>query len=105
MPKLLAVKNRLIDLKHELNSVSDYVFTTQSGQPYTYSGAATAWKRAVKRSKIQGVTFHDIRAKALTDTDETDGIIAAQHMGGHTTQDQTKDYIRQYKPREIKATR
>lgn len=38
-------------------------------------------KRAIKRSGLSGSHFHDIRGKALADTDEMSGIIATQRMG------------------------
>lgn len=82
-----------------------YVFTTQEGQPYTYSGASSAWKRAVKRSGVRGVTFHDLRAKALTDVDGERGIGHAQTMGAHSTQSQTSDYVRHKKAKKTGATR
>lgn len=104
-PKLKELEQRLIDLKKEKITITSNVFTTQDGKPYSYSGASTAWKRAVKRAGIRNIHFHDLRAKALTDKDEYAGITAAQRMGGHTTQQQTSEYIRQQKPIKISATR
>ncbi len=82
-----------------------FVFATQDGQQYKYSGVSTAWKRAVKRSEVQGVTFHDLRAKALTDVDAKRGMIEAQKMGTHSTQAQTSSYVRQKSARKTSATR
>ncbi len=82
-----------------------FVFTTQEGQPYTYSGASTAWKRAVKRAGVRNVHFHDLRAKALTDVDGVRGIMAAQTMGSHSTQTQTADYVRHKTAKRTGATR
>ena len=104
-PKLLNLKQRLSRLRSERNSFAEYVFINQEGRTYKYYGVASAWKRATKRAGIKNVTFHDIRAKALTDTDEKSGITSAQKMGGHTTQQQTKDYVRNKKPTKIQATR
>lgn len=101
-PKLRALVERIKAFKKRNIK---FVFTTQEGQPYTYSGASTAWKRAVKRSGVRGVTFHDLRAKALTDVDGKRGIKQAQVMGAHSTQAQTADYIRHKKAKKAAATR
>lgn len=67
-PKLRNVVERLKVLKRK--DITRWMFTTQGAQQFTYSGTSTAWKRAVKRSGVAGVHFHDIRAKALTDVDK-----------------------------------
>ena len=102
-PKLreLVARLKVIKTKH----ITQYVFTTQQGQKFAYSGASSAWKRGVKRSGVTGVTFHDLKAKALTDVDEKRGIGQAQTMGGHSTQTQTADYIRHKKAKQTGATR
>lgn len=82
-----------------------WVFTTQTGQPYTYWGASTAWRRAVKRAGIKDCHFHDLRAKALTDVDARRGIVDAQRMGAHSTQTQTAGYVRNKTARRAQATR
>lgn len=82
-----------------------FVFTTQEGQPYKYSGASTAWKRAVKRSGVTGIHFHDLRAKAITDKDRREGMHEARTMGGHSTEQQTADYVRHRTARTTGATR
>lgn len=85
--------------------VSGYLFTTQAGTPLTYSGASTAWKRAVKRAGIKGVMFRDIRAKALTDKEAREGMQAARQMGAHSTEAQTADYVRRKWTPKTGATR
>jgi integrase len=40
------------------------------------------------------VTFHDIRAKAITDAKEKGGLDYAQALGGHENRDQTERYIK-----------
>jgi len=102
-PKLQDLIARLRILKRA--HITQFVITTQHGQPMTYSGAESAWKRAVKRAGVQAVHFHDIKAKALTDVDEKRGIGQAQTMGGHSTQNQTADYIRHKKAKKTGATR
>jgi len=104
-PKLRDVVARLRALKIERVAFTRKVITTQDGQPYTYSGAQTAWKRAVKRSGVKGPTFNDLRAKALTDTDATQGRAAANAKGAHSTEGQTMDYIRHKTARKTGATK
>lgn len=82
-----------------------FLFTTQEGQRYTYSGASSAWKRAVKRAGVKNIHFHDLRAKALTDKDRHEGMGAARTMGGHSTEQQTSDYVRNKTAKKTSATR
>lgn len=82
-----------------------HVFTTLKGKPYTYDGMSSAWTRARDRAGIKNAHFHDLRAKALTDVDESRDIKDAQGMGGHSTQAQTADYIRHKKAKKVSATR
>jgi integrase len=96
---------RLLKKRAEQRIDCEYLFTTQSGTAITYSGASTAWKRAVKRAGVAGVMFRDLRAKALTDKEERDGMQAARHMGSHATESQTADYVRHKTARKTGATR
>jgi integrase len=101
-PRLRAVIERIKAIGRRHMRI---VFTTQDAQPYTYSGAITAWKRAVARAGIEDCHFHDIRAKALTDKDRAEGMDAARTMGGHSTQDQTAGYVRHRKAKRTGATK
>lgn len=82
-----------------------WVITNQSGQQYEYDAFKSAWARAVERSGVRGLTFHDLRAKALTDTEEQRGMQAARRMGAHSTEAQTADYVRHRKAQKTEATR
>lgn len=112
-PKLRDVERRLKALRAERRAFGEFVFTKQSakkgmarpGQRYTYWGASTAWRRACERAGIEDLHFHDLRAKALTDTEESDGMQAARRKGSHSTEQQTSDYVRHRKPQKSKATR
>jgi len=96
---------RLLKRRADQRVVSGYLFTGQDGKPLTYSGAASAWKRAVRRAGVRDVHFHDIRAKAVTDVDQVSGRRAARSMGAHSTEGQTADYIRNRRAEPVKATR
>jgi len=87
------------------NQSPEFVFCTLQGEPYAYNGAATAWKRAVKRAGIENCHFHDLRGKALTDVDRGRGIMEAQRMGAHSTQAQTAGYVRHKLAMRVDATR
>lgn len=82
-----------------------HVFSTQVGQPYKYAGVRMAWLRALERAGMQDTNFHDLRAKALTDTESAQGMQAARTKGAHSTEQQTADYVRHKTVREVKATR
>ncbi|APW38498.1 integrase [Rhodoferax koreense] len=101
-PKLKAVIARI---KAIGNLHIRYVITTKNAQPYRYSGASSAWSRAVERAGYVNCHFHDIRAKSLTDKEKRDGMQAARLMGGHSTEQQTADYIASMATTQITATR
>lgn len=96
---------RLLRDRAEQRVVCGYLITTQAGTPLTYWGASSAWRRAVKRAGVTGVHLHDIRAKALTDTERQAGMQAARLMGAHSTEQQTSAYVRGRTARAVKATR
>lgn len=82
-----------------------YVMTNQEAQQLLYSTFATAWWRACDRAGIKGLHFHDLKAKALTDTAEARGMKDAQTKGAHSTERQTADYVRRRKAQKTEATR
>lgn len=112
-PRLRAVVAALRRLKAERNLKkraeqrveTPYLFTKQDGTPLTYEAAANAWQKGLKRSKVLPFMFRDIRAAALTDKEEREGMRAANTMGTHSTETQTADYVRQRRPRKTGATR
>ena len=68
-------------------------------------GVSSAWMRSRDRAGVQGYTFHDIKAKALTDNEDREGMREASAMGQHATESQTADYVRRKKARKTGATR
>lgn len=112
-PRLSEVVDRLRRLRAERllarrasqRTVTELVLTRQDGLQLSYSGAATAWKRAVKRAGIPGVMFRDIRAKALTDKEARDGMSSARDMAAHSTDSQTAAYVRRKSFRRTTATK
>jgi integrase len=104
-PKLRDVEQRLKALRKERRAFGAKVFVRQDGQPLTYWGASSAWQDARRRAGITGCTFHDLKAKALTDKDEREGMGEAMAMGQHATEGQTAAYIRHRRGRKTSATR
>ncbi|MHB0985949.1 MAG: tyrosine-type recombinase/integrase [Sulfuricella sp.] len=80
-----------------------YLFCNRRGQPYTDSGFKAMWNRVQVKWAEEGgerFTFHDIRAKALTDAQHQG--MDAQAMAGHSSSAMTEHYIKQ---REFKKVR
>lgn len=46
---------------------SIYVIARRDGKPYSYYGFRSIYDRACERAKVTATTFHDLRAKAITD--------------------------------------
>ncbi len=103
-PRLRKLIERLKQFKQN-ETQKGFIFSKINGERYTYSGAQTAWKRGLKRAGLADTQFRDLRAKALTDTDATSGILQAQRLAGHTTQSQTADYVRHKKAIKAVAVR
>lgn len=82
-----------------------WVITSQEAQRYDYEAFKSAWTRAIERSGVKGLHFNDLRAKALTDTEERHGMQAARRKGAHSTEAQTADYVRHRKAQKSEATR
>ena len=101
-PRLRAVVERVKAIRppHML-----YVLTNQENQPLEYSTFYSSWWRACDRAGIKGLHFHDLKAKALTDTAKKHGKKAAQTKGGHSSEAQTDDYLRGLLPQDSEATR
>lgn len=104
-PKLRDVERRLRELRKQRRAFGAKVFVKQDGQPLSYWGAASAWRRALDRAGVLPCHFHDLKAKALTDKEAREGLREAQKMGQHSTEGQTADYVRHKTPRKTGATR
>ncbi len=91
---LIDVVNRARALKRPIRGL--YLFCTRQGQPYSDTGFKAMWNRVqVKWAESGGqrFTFHDIRAKALTDAKRMG--MDAQSLAGHATSAMTEHYIKQ----------
>ncbi len=76
------------------NVISPYLIINTHGQPYTASGLKTIWQKNKQRLAKEGITiagwtFHDIKAKGISDFDGD-----KQKFSGHKSQRQVEDYDR-----------
>lgn len=81
-------------LNHSISGL--YLFCTRQGQPYSDAGFKAMWNRVqIKWANSGGerFTFHDIRAKSLTDAKRIG--LDAQSLAGHATSAMTEHYIKQ----------
>lgn len=98
---LIEVVDRAKSLKRPIRGL--YLFCTRQGQPYSDTGFKAMWNRVqVKWAESGGnrFTFHDIRAKALTDAKRLG--LDAQSLAGHSTAAMTDHYIKQREYKRIK---
>lgn len=112
-PRLKAVVQRLKAIKdaqagkkraHQ-RVVTPYLFIGMDGTPWTYEALSSAWQKARARANLPPTMLRDLRAKAATDKDESEGITGANTLLDHTTEQQTADYIRRKKARRTSAVR
>ncbi len=95
------VVSRAKSIKRPISGL--YLFCTRQGQPYSDTGFKAMWNRVQLKWAAQGgqrFTFHDIRAKALTDAKRMG--MDAQSLAGHATSAMTEHYIKQ---REFKLVK
>lgn len=57
-------------------SKCDYVLTNSRGEPWSKWGIQSMFRRLRAASQIEGVTLHDIRAKAASDAEDGRGLLA-----------------------------
>lgn len=84
--------------------LSLYLFSTQKGRLYTYANFYASWKKVVAATGLRGVHFHDLRAKALTDTKTKTGSTGeAQLLAGHMAEATTERYVKKFKVTEVET--
>lgn len=101
-PGLREVVRRAQALKRPIRGL--YLFCTRQGQPYSDTGFKAMWNRVQVKWAAQGgqrFTFHDIRAKALTDAKRLG--LDAQSLAGHATSAMTEHYIKQREFKRVKG--
>jgi integrase len=98
----------VVDRARRLNPVvrGFVLFCNRRGKPYTDAGIKAMWNRVqVKWAESGGLrfTFHDIRAKALTDAKRLG--MDAQTLAGHASAAMTEQYIRDREFKRVKPLR
>jgi integrase len=73
------------------------IFHTRTGTPYSISGFYSYWSRKMDQFtstfRRERFKFHDIRRKAGTDAERTQGREYARQLLGHTSQAMTARYV------------
>lgn len=82
------------------NQLGAYVVVKPDGHPYTDNGFNSAWRETMLRARGQtgwplDFTFHDLKAKAISDIDGTSRD--KQAISGHKTESQVAIYDRSIK--------
>lgn len=82
------------------NQLGAYVVVKPDGHPYTDNGFNSAWRETMLRAREQtgwplDFTFHDLKAKAISDIDGTSRD--KQAISGHKTEGQVAVYDRSVK--------
>lgn len=69
-----------------------HLLCNRRGQPYSYRTFNDHWLEAVRAVGVEGIHFHDIRAKAATDAEDMG--LDYQALLGHTTKAMSDKYLR-----------
>jgi integrase len=90
-PSLQAVVDRAKAMVPVVD-IGGYVLRTRRGKPYTSEGFRACWQRTINKAmKLRAIderfTFHDIRAKSVSDTKD---IQKAFERAGHTSMAMTR---------------
>lgn len=71
---------------HNRDVISPYLLHNKLGRPITTNAVNQAYQKIKKKTKIKGITFHDLKAKGITDH--------KQHHGGHRSARMEAVYVR-----------
>lgn len=96
---------KAIQAKHKLYAMA--MLVNEKGQPLGKDAIRDRFDKARARAGVKKELFQirDLRAKVATETDEVDGVRAAQAMLGHTTEAMTASYIRHKVGRKVRPIR
>jgi len=103
-PALREVVAKCLALPSRITST--YLICNLDGQPYTASGFKTMWQRLMKEWEAGGkerFTFHDLRAKAVTDMTEVGR--KASDLTGHITESVVSKVYDRRRIRKAPATK
>lgn len=106
--RLLAIKRTACDQVEQRTGrrpISPALICNRDGQRAGSSGISSAWDRACERAGIVDAHIHDIKAKAISDTERLRGMRAARVQAQHSTEQQTATYVRAREAEIIDSTR
>jgi len=100
--RLQAVINRCIERANSFRVSSLYLVLDEKGQPYNEWTLRKHWREACKAAGVPNAQFRDLRAKAGSDSEDTE---AAKDLLGHENMRTTEGYIRNRRGKLVKALR
>lgn len=98
--------------KHKVRTLQ--LISTETGRPMSQQAIAERFTKARAKASKQNPTikdaimayqFRDLRAKAVTDKAENEGISKAQKLAGHSTEKMTAHYVRSKIGEKVEPTR
>jgi integrase len=105
--ELEAVIQRVRARRSQYKIISTYLVLNQYGRPVSRRTVA-AWLRDVRKETgidPESFQFRDLRAKAGTDKEDTQGMSAAKDQLGHTSEKMTAHYVRHRLGKKVGPTR
>lgn len=112
--KIVGALGELVSRIQNRDIVSSHLIIGTRGAPMTKSMLRSAFDRARKfaaianpelATQIKNFQFRDLRAKAGTDKEQSDGMAAAKDQLGHTNESMTKHYVRHRKGKLVTPTK
>lgn len=102
-----ALIERIKARKTKIKAVTTRLIIDHDGTPLSVGKIRSRFTKIRAKLGIAKVDFQlrDLRAKAGTDKEESDGIIAAQNQLGHESEQMTKHYVRNRLGKLVKPTK
>jgi integrase len=104
---LLALFERIKERKFKCKSTCPHLLVNELGAPLTKNALRYRFDKAREAAEIDPKLFQyrDLRAKAGTDKEESDGMKAAQEQLGHQSERMTSHYVRNRLGKKVSPTR
>ena len=105
--ELVELLERIRARKIDAKSTSKHFIVNTRGHALTYKAVQLQFAKARKLAGVNIPDFQmrDLRAKAGTDKEQSDGIKAAQEQLGHTSEKMTNHYVRNRQGKLVNPTR
>lgn len=105
--KLKAVIERIRSRRNKFKVVTTYLVVSQYGRP-VQRRTVSEWLKQVREATgipADDFQFRDLRAKAGTDKEDTQGMAAAKDQLGHANESMTAHYVRHRLGKKVSPTR